>query len=324
MFQQYVTESLESRLVFASVQYPQGNGINESAHRILETAIKTRTPEPALSIQDIVAEAVLLYNVTPNRTIGDTPSSLLFGMDLAIPGLAEWELAVQEGSRLQAIRDRRGFQLVVKQVRDDLQQETPSNSASSPEFCIGDIVTYALSKDEKKKAMHYSLEPQYSPERSFPQRVVKVSEGSIVMTPLWTRGPERSAPKVQCRRITSFIPEELRKRVQLLYPRVPWTVIPSTSPSSSSSSAFVRPEAGITSSDPKGSAQESLAKSPRKRSRKDVRESAADATEGQNTARTMEGCVVSGRRVSFIPPLGRALPVVTSQPSPRPGPAGSA
>ena len=223
LFQQYVERNLQAKISYASVQYPQGNGINESAHRILETAMKTRSAGEGTSIEDIVADAVLLYNVTPNRSIGDTPASLVFGIDLPIPGLQEFEPAMNERARLTQLRNYRFGQLLIDQLKEiQVRSEPARPEDSSNEFRSGDIVTYTLSTSERKRVRHYSEEPKFSALRSFPHRVTRVTDNNLIMSPLWTKGPSRTAPKVQCRKITSFIPEQMREEVQRLYPKVSW------------------------------------------------------------------------------------------------------
>lgn len=77
-FRDYVQCELGARVAYASAEYPQGSGINESAYRIIETAIKTRTPAENLTMEDIVADATWLYNVCPNRMIKEASASLIF------------------------------------------------------------------------------------------------------------------------------------------------------------------------------------------------------------------------------------------------------
>ena len=221
-FTNYVRKELLSSLYFASTEYPQGNGINESSHRILETAIKTYPPNTN-TVETIVAESTLLYNVTPNRRIGDTPASLTFGCDLHIPGLQDFEPEATEESRLTLLRSFRGLRILMHQLSqiEELSPIRKDRSAMIP-FKVGDIVTYRLSQSERKKVIHFSEETKYTATRSFPQRVIKVMPKDIEMVPLWTRGKPRSAPKEQCKLITTFIPELMREEAQQLYPGMPW------------------------------------------------------------------------------------------------------
>ena len=224
LFKNYIVRNLGSSIYYSSTEYPQGNGINESSHRILETAIKTRAPSVGSTFEDIVAEATLLYNVTPNRTIGDTPASLTFGMDLHIPGLDELEVNTSEEARLLRLREYKGFKLLLHQLEQiEKEEELKTFKEDRVDFEIGDVVAYTLSTYERGKTKHYTRENKYSPTMSFPQRVIKVTNNTLVVVPLWTVGRERTVPKHQCKRLTTFIPETFRRQLKELYPHMKWT-----------------------------------------------------------------------------------------------------
>jgi hypothetical protein len=218
-----VRNTLGSKLYYSSTEYPQGNGINESSHRILETAIRTHTFAFYGTIESTIADATLLYNVTPNRSIGDTPASLTFGCDLHIPGLQDFEPNMDEEARLTALRNYRGSRLLISQL-NEIEDFSPvrRNRSATTEFKIGDIVTFKLSTAEREKAVHITNENKYAATRSFPHRVIKVTPKDLIMIPIWTKGKERRAPKEQCKLITTFIPELMREEAQQLYPSLPW------------------------------------------------------------------------------------------------------
>lgn len=104
-----MTSKLNTKLCYTSVEYPQGNGLNENAHCILETVIKSRVPEIGVGIRKVVADAVLFYNVTLNRNIGDTPASVVFGTNLHIPGLEDWELPSTEETGLTKLQNNANY-----------------------------------------------------------------------------------------------------------------------------------------------------------------------------------------------------------------------
>jgi hypothetical protein len=221
VFRNYVTDELKAKLYYASVEYPQGNGINESSHRILETAIKTTPPRVDITFKGIVQHATMLYNITPNRKIGDTPASLVFGCDLHVPGLQDFEPTMSEEARLTYLRNYRGVIMLVKQLTE-IEEIGDEQDNMQEKFKVGDVVTYRLTTSERVKHVHFSQEAKYSATRSFPQRVVKVTENNLILKPLWTQGKERSVPKLQCKLITTFIPELMREELQQLYPSMQW------------------------------------------------------------------------------------------------------
>lgn len=221
-FVTYVREEAGSALLFASHEYPQGNGINESSHRILETAIRTNEDLEGKSIEQVVAEATLLYNCSPNRSLGDTPSSLTFGCDLHLPGLELLEPEESEEKRLQILRDKKGLKYLSQQLKIIQQNEFIYDKDKIDKFEVGDIITYKLKINERKRMEHASREEKYRARRSFPYRVVKVSPNNLTAVPLWTRGLQRTVPRAQCKRVASFVPEALRKEAMRLYPKAPW------------------------------------------------------------------------------------------------------
>jgi hypothetical protein len=222
-FKNYVRGVLMTTLLYTSTEYPQGNGINESSHRILETAIQTNTGGVIQPTSQLICESTLLYNCTPNKSIGDTPASLVFGVDLYIPGLEDFEPTMNEEARLMKLRNFRGIRYLTKQLGEIEELAIPLIGRSTMiDFKVGDIVTYRLKESERDKYVHFSLESKYNATRSFPQRIVRVTPHDIEMIPIWTRGVKRRAPKEQCKLISTFIPELMREEAKLLYPYLPW------------------------------------------------------------------------------------------------------
>eukprot|EP01070_Trichotokara_eunicae_P012646 Trichotokara_eunicae@DN9540_c0_g1_i2.p1 len=91
--------------------HPQGNGINESHHRILEHAVKTRFVNDTVRFHDIVADSTVVANcmhsLVHNRR--DT-YRLTYGVDCPITGFQDIRWPDQaEGIRqltLQELRQR--------------------------------------------------------------------------------------------------------------------------------------------------------------------------------------------------------------------------
>lgn len=68
--------------------HPEGNGINESAHRLIEYAMMTRRYHRKETYEDLLQQALLVHNAVPHVSTGEAPHYLLTGMDPAIPGWA--------------------------------------------------------------------------------------------------------------------------------------------------------------------------------------------------------------------------------------------
>jgi hypothetical protein len=221
-FQNYVVTTNKAKLFYASTAYPQGNGINESSHRILETAMMTTNVKFDTKPEDVLAQATLLYNVTPNRIIGDTPASLVFGKDLLVPGLNEITVEMTEEARLTTMRNQRGLRVLAQQLSETEECAKDFPMDRHQEFKVGDLIVYKLSDYNREKLIHFTTEIKWNPHNSFPQRVVKVTKNDLLVKPLWTLGKVKSIPIVQCRLIASFIPHLLRDKMKELYSHVNW------------------------------------------------------------------------------------------------------
>ena len=117
---------------------PHDNGRNESAHRILETAMKTRAPQEDICIEDIVADAVLLHNITPNKVIGNTPSSLVFGVDIPLPTLRNMLALATEEVRLSKLRDYRGWKVLVQPLMEEEGSAILEENQQVNNYRVGD------------------------------------------------------------------------------------------------------------------------------------------------------------------------------------------
>lgn len=101
----------------SSVEYPRGNAINESSHRLLEVAIRTLPMSGSLSFNKLVSKATLLYNIIPHSALGDTPSS--FNVRRLISEfsvLSQYESLVDEAARLSIIVTFRGVHALQNQL----------------------------------------------------------------------------------------------------------------------------------------------------------------------------------------------------------------
>ena len=198
--------------------------MNESSHRILELAIKTTPFRHWSEFDDVLAYATALYNATPNRMTGNSPAALVYGQDLALPGLSAFREEEKDSTRLAFLREYRGINSLLKQAEfiNKEADEAAAGSTKTREFNVGDIVTYRLKHSERTKAIHLTGEISYQPDRSFPQRVIKVSASGLTVRPMWTKGPDRECPQTEAKLIAANIPEELRKQVKELYPALAW------------------------------------------------------------------------------------------------------
>lgn len=205
---EYLCQVMGTKIIYSSKYHPQGNGLNESCHRLIEFAIETWIPStPSLTFIDAVSDAVLIYNCTPLPAIGDTPASLVFGQDLTLPGLQQLSPRHGDEVREMSLRERRLLQFVL----DDIAL-IQSSSQNNP-IQINDLVYYEFGENEdtKRRPLHYSGCAKYRPSWSLPHRVLKVTGNKATLRPLWYNGAVQEVPISRIRRFTSRIPPEFRK-----------------------------------------------------------------------------------------------------------------
>lgn len=247
---EYLRVQLGCRHALAGIEYPQGNGINESSHRILETGIKIIPKGQFNNYHELLSFATMVYNATPNSIIGDTPSSLMFGTSIKIPGLQDYDEDLDEKARLTILRNAKGSQFLLKQlaiIDDKLKKGRGKNLKTFEE---GDLVTYRLSKTERSnEGRHWTGTDKYGAVRSLPHRVVKVNpNGMLTLQSVWTENNEREVPTSECKLTTRFVPNELRQQIEDLFPNFKWaeeSEEEGSHPSSAKDSAIVIKESPV-------------------------------------------------------------------------------
>ncbi|CAA0834113.1 Polynucleotidyl transferase- ribonuclease H-like superfamily protein, partial [Striga hermonthica] len=81
---------------FASVAHPQANGQVEVTNRIILNGLKTRLEKASGAWVDELTSVLWAYRTTPRSTTGETPFSLVYGMEALLP--VELELQSQQSS----------------------------------------------------------------------------------------------------------------------------------------------------------------------------------------------------------------------------------
>lgn len=229
-FRTYVTHQLCARFALCSAEYPRGNGMNESCHRLIETAIQLfPAVQPFPAFEELVADATLLHNATPNATTGESPGFLLYGVDPVLPGLAPFISAPDEDLRQQLVRHQRLHRLMQEKLRAWRPPTEDGGDTAGEQYRIGDVVTYRLTLAQQRQHPHYSGERSYAAVRSFPQRVVAVGPGSLTVVPLFKKATEpRIVPRTECRLFSRPVSTELLQQAQALFPSTAWLQEPST------------------------------------------------------------------------------------------------
>lgn len=182
-FRQHVRDGLRSTLIFTSSAYPQGNGVNESAHRILEHAIVCRSAHDLeASLQDIVHDACLAYNASPHPATKETPSFLVTGQDVVLPGfqrLTHYPSGNERHRSLREIRLRALAQHTIREEEFATLKETDVLEENT-------IALYRLSEYEQQQTIHPTSDSaRFRPVYSTPVRIVSVKDNKVLVRSLW-------------------------------------------------------------------------------------------------------------------------------------------
>ena len=214
-FSEYVVQELGIPLIHTSPYYPQGNGVNESSHRLLLHALRSR-PTTSSNLVAFVRQAVMVYNATPHPALfNHTPYSAVYGKDMVLPALGAFTPDTSEAARGASQKDlevRSLFKHLLSQLTFDA--ETPP---ISPPF-VGDIVCYPFNKDERPNHPHSSGVPKWAASWSFPHRVISIHDRQARLRPLWLTDNFRDVPLAQIRRLPSRIPRALRDIIPAVIP----------------------------------------------------------------------------------------------------------
>lgn len=186
LFRAFVQNVLGSKLISTSPYYPQGNGINESSHRLLTHVMKTASCRDFESeLRYLVQCAQIVHNSSPNASLGTTPFHAMFGRDMPLPHLHNLQEVPSEHQRFASLRDdiyRRLFLLELERLASLAMPPTTRVVQES------DIVCYPLSPVERESLSHVSGIHKWAPSNSLPYRVVTIKGGQATVVPLWTIG----------------------------------------------------------------------------------------------------------------------------------------
>ena len=196
----------------AFTYHPQGNGTNESSHRLLEHAMKTQESTYRTDFERLLQNAASVHNAVPHEGTGESPYRLCFGTDPHLPG---WDLLTREfkeEERLLWLEAWRSLDFVLWSLRKQRENQD-LNSRARP--TVGDHVLYRLPPAGTRTSLtHASGVVGWSPCWSLPCRILEVKKSSAILKPLWkttlyTKPLER--PLTELKVIASKIPPELRR-----------------------------------------------------------------------------------------------------------------
>eukprot|EP01071_Lankesteria_metandrocarpae_P011347 Lankesteria_metandrocarpae@DN5435_c0_g2_i1.p1 len=170
-FQQYVREELVAFHLYTSAYYPQGNGINEAAHKNLNKALQAAEVSGtdvtfAMALQDAVA----VHNSCPHLAINASPFFAMFGFEPILPGWQRFrnqDDGVMKNRRLQNWRQARMLRASVE--LDGTRLKHPID------ISIGDWVVFHRTQQEQSAIMGSTCGDNYSKSWSLPKSLEKLN-----------------------------------------------------------------------------------------------------------------------------------------------------
>eukprot|EP00922_Rhytidocystis_sp_ex-Travisia-forbesii_P069806 GHVS01104252.1.p2 GENE.GHVS01104252.1~~GHVS01104252.1.p2 ORF type:complete len:156 (+),score=17.92 GHVS01104252.1:1-468(+) len=133
-------------LMFTSPSYPQGNGINESSHRMLMHTVKARASvEVGAVIEELVSDATVAFNATPKSDTGQSPFFVITGQEMCLPGMAPYMEQTDEVARKATVTEMRFRALVKSEMTADKFEQV-----DDAQYAVGDVVLRELSPYERE------------------------------------------------------------------------------------------------------------------------------------------------------------------------------
>jgi len=203
----FILNNVGATIVHTSPYYPQGNAVNESSHRSINTMLIALDRQYKMSFPDALRHATAIHNSTPHTTTGYTPFFLLHGFEPVLPG---WQSLVSEKAtsasrQLAEVNQIRGRNL----IREVLKSERDPQLVAKP-IKVGDWIVYWLSNYEKLRDLSNNELLKYSPNWSLPAKVLEL-RSSTVTVQNWGTKRLRQVPLTFVRVLQGTVPVSLRE-----------------------------------------------------------------------------------------------------------------
>ena len=165
--------------VHTTVYHPQGNSPVETFHRTLKNNIMTiLSHNRVLPMQEVIQWALFAYNSSVNQITLETPSYLVFGLDIALPPERDWQKlsdrTVRE--RLELLAQTR----LTVMFRANEVSETMMNRSNDQRHLVrlhvGDLVLMRRSDYQLTRLSALSESNKLVPKWSTPCRVLQTNQ----------------------------------------------------------------------------------------------------------------------------------------------------
>eukprot|EP01053_Blabericola_migrator_P005706 Blabericola_migrator_1__5705@NODE_2898_length_2228_cov_36_885238_g1819_i0_p1_GENE_NODE_2898_length_2228_cov_36_885238_g1819_i0NODE_2898_length_2228_cov_36_885238_g1819_i0_p1_ORF_typecomplete_len328_score46_33rve/PF00665_26/1_3e18DDE_2/PF02914_15/0_00013_NODE_2898_length_2228_cov_36_885238_g1819_i010502033 len=217
-FEEYVTRSLNVEYVLTHTYYPQGNGLNEASHKLLEHAIAAWTGPTNATYEEVVAWAAFVHNSVPCEGTKESPINLLTGHDPCWPGFQHLHEDLDDVDRHRLLGSRKEAAEFMRRLRE-MKVENIDHVIE-----VNDWVLVELNTNDKLTEHHSGCQ-KYKPKWGLPQRVVEVRNHSALLAPVFTRTPREWQPLTKLRLLHKDIPKQMMSLLPLLIktnPKIDW------------------------------------------------------------------------------------------------------
>lgn len=181
-FKNILSERWGIRVVNSSPYYPQGNGMNERSHAIIEAAIAKELQTCAdhyPKLEEILAKVTFAYNNTLNSSIGLSPAELVFGKSLIYPNMQELVLSVDEEYRQNKQKEYAARRIAKLET---LCNENNNNKNVDKQIKVNDYVIFYRDENELKannRDTKTMLCNSYAPKWSMPALVTAINSKAL-------------------------------------------------------------------------------------------------------------------------------------------------
>ncbi|KAG7579052.1 Reverse transcriptase domain [Arabidopsis thaliana x Arabidopsis arenosa] len=152
------------KVSYSTPRYPQGNGQAEAANKTILSNLKKRLNHLKGGWYNELQPVLWAYRTTPRRSTGETPFSLVYGMEaivpaeLNVPGLRRTEAPLNEEKNsamlddsLDTINERRDQALIRIQNYQHAAARYYNSKVKSRPFFVGDYVLRRVFDNKKEK-----------------------------------------------------------------------------------------------------------------------------------------------------------------------------
>ncbi|KAG7583508.1 Ribonuclease H domain [Arabidopsis suecica] len=152
------------KVSYSTPRYPQGNGQAEAANKTILSNLKKRLSHLKGGWYDELQPVLWAYRTTPRRPTGETPFSLVYGMEavvpaeLNVPGLRRTEAPLNEEENsamlddsLDTINERRDQALIRIQNYQQAAARYYNSKVKSRPFFVGDYVLRRVFDNKKEE-----------------------------------------------------------------------------------------------------------------------------------------------------------------------------